>query len=323
MDIIRLIRKGGVVVNSTEFMILEEIMSKKKPSCLVPILNQNSTKLIKNACLFYDKITPLYRTSRWQIRHQLFPVKFTDTDTKNIGKMSSAEIEAEAELEWLYNNGNGILDCPNEVPYSELEDFDGYDALKPIWTFRTKDYGQRWQSLGETFDSSIIQRLNLPLYCDQFNFSQTNSNKETQIAEVLLKQFPVLPEDTSWEDVIEWRNDEDAMIKLRRLKHWINTVSERDTININHLEEEVLFLLDEYEHYMNIKKKKYTYTPIRALLTTAGGVLETVAKLKLKDLVDLPFQIFERKILIAESEIDAPGRELAYIVATKERFRTI
>ena len=153
-------------MNSTEFMVLEEIMSKKKPSCLVPILNQNSTKLIKNACLFYDKITPLYRTSRFLIRHQLFPVKFTDTDTKEMRKMSSAEIEAETELEWLYNNGNGILDCPDEVPYSELEDLDGYDALKPIWTFRTKDYGQRWQSLGETFDSSIIQRLNLPLYCD-------------------------------------------------------------------------------------------------------------------------------------------------------------
>ena len=132
-----------------------------------------------------------------------------------------------------------------------------------------------------------------------------------------------MPEDTSWEDVIEWRNDEDAMIKLRRLKYWINTVSERDTININHLEEEALCLLDEYEHYMNTKKRKYTYTPIRALLTTVGGVLENVAKLKLKDLADLPFQISERKILIAESEIDAPGREIAYIVATKERFRTI
>lgn len=321
MDIIRIIRKGGVVVNTTEVTILEEIMSKKNSSCLVPILNQNSTKLIKNACLFYDKITPLYRTSRFLIRHQLFPVKFTDTDTKNMGNMSSVEIEAKAELEWLYNNG--ILDCPDEVPYSEVEDFDGYDALKPIWTFRRKDYGERWQSPRENFDSSIMQRLNLPVYCDQLSFSQTNTNKETQIVEVLLKQFPVLPEDTSWEDVIEWRNDEDAMIKLRRLKYWINTVSERDTININHLEEEVLYLLDEYERYMNIKKKKYTYTPIRALLTTVGGVLENVAKLKLKDLVELPFQISERKILIAESELKAPGRELAYIVATKEHFRNI
>lgn len=299
------------------------MIGEKKPSCLVPILDINSTNLIKNACLFYDKITPLFRTSRWHIRHELFPVKFIDTDTKNMGEKSSAEIQAQEELDWLYKNGNGILDCPDKVPYSELEDFDAFDALKPIWTFRTKNYGQRWQSVEETFDSNIIQRVNLPLYCDHLNLSQTNMTKQTQIVEVLLKQFPVLPEGTPWEDVIEWRNDKDAMIKLRRLKHWINTISERNAININHLEDEVLCLLDEYEQYMDIKKKKYTYTPIRALLTTAGGMLENVAKLRLEDLADLPFQISERKALIAESELDAPGRELAYIVATKERFRII
>ena len=291
-------------------------------NCLVPILNSNSTKLIKNACLFYDKITPLYRTSRWLIRRELFPVKFLDTNNTNMGERTALELETESELEWLHENG--ILDSPDEVPYSELDDFYGYNAMRPIWSYRTKKGGQRWQNIDETFNSNIIQRVGLPIYCDQLNVaSPSSTDKKQQIIEILLNHFPVLPEDTPWEDILEWRNNKDAIVKLRRLKHWVNTVSQRNVLNLKDLEDEIIYLLDEYEQYMKIKKIKYTYSPVRTLLTTTGELFENIAKLKIKNLMDLPFQISERSILISESELFAPGRELAYIVEAKEQFKNI
>lgn len=293
-------------------------------SCIVPILNYDSTKLIKNACLIFERVTLLFRTSTPQAKRERFPLSgvfFSADDERN---------KTQLELEWLYSNG--ILNCPASDPFYSGFEMGDFESDKPVWIYRTEKGGfSSWQITDETFDVIpkhyvMPAKIDMPIYNDKSVITSIAhntlplKNNKTHVVEIVLKHLPVLSEDTPWEDVLEWRNDKDAQIKLRRLKHWINSISERDEINLHHLEDEILYLLDEYEQYMKIKKRKFSHSSLYTIVTTIGEILENTVKLKFQKLSELPFKIQESNILLAEEELSAPGRELAYIVSTREHF---
>jgi hypothetical protein len=140
------------------------------------------------------------------------------------------------------------------------------------------------------------------------------------VIEVVLNQFPYPTADTPWEQIIDWRSDNDAQIKFRRLKHFVNTVSQRNDLNLKHLEDEILTLIDDYEQHMKIHKIKNNVGVFHGFVTTIPEILEDMIKLKFKDLSEIPFKLYERKVLKLEADMNAPGRELAYIVETKRNF---
>lgn len=298
-------------------------------SCLVHVSDLNSINQIKKACLIYDKIVPLFRTRKYQAKRQRFPLLDTDFNKSPIhyGDLAHTPeyIQTISELEFLYDNK--ILDCP-DTDNDNTDILEDFNTISPIWTYQTHNYRNSWQNDHETFMINDIQHIDIPIFfssnCNIKNNVIVNDvNKESRILEILLTNFPTPKENTPWELILDWRNDKKAQHQLIRLKNWVNNMAEKPTFNINHLKDEINCLLNEYEDYMHIKKIKYSHSVVRQLVTTTGEIIEDILKLKIKDILDIPFKLTEQNILLQESELSAPGRELAYIISTKDYLNSL
>ncbi len=86
------------------------------------------------------------------------------------------------------------------------------------------------------------------------------------------------------------------------------------------LEVELESLVEDYKEYMRVQKMKWHATSFETVVTMTAQMLEGLAKLKLKDVVDSLFTLRKSKVGLLEAELKAPGREIAYLVTAGERF---
>jgi len=141
------------------------------------------------------------------------------------------------------------------------------------------------------------------------------------VLEVVLKSMPIPDDETSWEDIIEFRNDPESMKRLRRLRVWVRKFAKDTTAtSLAEMKEEIGVILDEYEEHMKLHRMKVNKGAAETLLTVAGTLAEDIVKLKWGELAKLPFILRERKISLLEAEAKAPNRELAFISMARSRF---
>ena len=64
--------------------------------------------------------------------------------------------------------------------------------------------------------------------------------------QTVLEQMPIPDSQTSWEAIIDFRNDPDVREKLVRLRHWTSQVSRSD-LTPAEIRDELEYLQTEYE----------------------------------------------------------------------------
>ena len=72
--------------------------------------------------------------------------------------------------------------------------------------------------------------------------------------------------------------------------------------------------------HMELAKMKYHHGVVRTVLTAPLGMVEKVVKFQFSKLFDAFFELKASKIGLAEAEIKAPGREVAYLEKAIQRF---
>jgi hypothetical protein len=65
---------------------------------------------------------------------------------------------------------------------------------------------------------------------------------------------------------------------------------------------------------------KYEKGVLRTVLTTSAEVVDNLLRFKFKPVVDAMFSVSDQRIQLMEVEQNAPGKEVAYIFATKRQF---
>jgi hypothetical protein len=94
----------------------------------------------------------------------------------------------------------------------------------------------------------------------------------------------------------------------------------RDDISIKELREELDYLLLQYRSQMLKHRLRVRTGILRVFLSFGAGVIENAIKLKLKDVVDLSFQVSDRIVALKDAEQSAPGKEISYLVKAHRRF---
>jgi len=112
------------------------------------------------------------------------------------------------------------------------------------------------------------------------------------------------------------RAEEEFKLQRNALRSWIRNISVRE-MSKNEIIEEIRYLLNQYENYMRIQKIKYSRPNLSGILKFSASLLEDTVKLKAKDLTESICSVFCQNINLVEAEINAPGRELAYIATSK------
>ena len=137
--------------------------------------------------------------------------------------------------------------------------------------------------------------------------------------EIVLNQLPQPDELTPWEAILEWRDDEEAQVRFRRLKRWMSNIGADDKKSED-LEDELRYLIDEYGAYMRLHQIKANTGLIRTVVVHGAQFAENILKLRLGVAAEQLLSIRERRIALLEAEQKAPGREIAYLVEAQRRF---
>lgn len=88
----------------------------------------------------------------------------------------------------------------------------------------------------------------------------------------------------------------------------------------NEVVEQLECSLYEYQKHMSLAKMKTNWGTCRTIVCVAAEFAEDIVKFKWSKAAQLLFTLKNREIALAEAELRAPGKEVAYIVAAKEKF---
>lgn len=143
--------------------------------------------------------------------------------------------------------------------------------------------------------------------------------RQSVVVQAVLKSFPQPADDVPWEQILEFRRDEDAAMARRRLRRWIVHIASsgktgRETVA------ELEHLIDGYREYMKLHRLKFEHGVVQTIVTTTVGVAENLMKLNWSEAVNRLFELRTRKVALIEAEQKAPGREIAYIVHATDAF---
>lgn len=155
------------------------------------------------------------------------------------------------------------------------------------------------------------------------NIKPTNlptSNSGIEAIEIVLSHIPLPPNDIPWQDLIQFRNDDETKAHLRRLRVWLQERSVNNA-SAQHISEELRSLLDDYCRYMAIQHKKFGEGSISTLIISTPDAVENLLNLNFGSALRSLFDFRSKKLDLQESEFTAPGREVAYIAKTHNLFK--
>ena len=143
-----------------------------------------------------------------------------------------------------------------------------------------------------------------------------NSNKGS-IVQIVINNLPLPSSETPWEQILDFRNDGENEKNINNLRRWIRKIA-TENFTPNEIEDEIEWLLNEFEKYMKLHKMKANTETIEVI---TKAPLEFLS-LKFSKIIDPLFAIKKRKINLLEAEMNAPGREMAYIINANETFQS-
>lgn len=139
------------------------------------------------------------------------------------------------------------------------------------------------------------------------------------VMSIVIKKLPTPDDSTPLEQVLDYKNDPNSKTHILRLRKWMRKLS-KDNLAPIEIEQELEYLISEYETHMKLNKMKINNTALETTLTMTAEVAENIVKIKWKDAMKSLFTFKHRKIALIEAEKNAMGREVAYIVKTNNEF---
>ncbi|MEA2165258.1 MAG: hypothetical protein QOK37_3385 [Thermoanaerobaculia bacterium] len=151
------------------------------------------------------------------------------------------------------------------------------------------------------------------------NFALFTAGRDEGVAQIVVERLPMPDDSVSVEEILRFREDDDARRSFRRLHAWMAEAA-RGGRSRHELAEELELLIDKYTEYMRIHKMKAQTGYLETFFTAAADVLTGLAHLDLASATRSLFALRMRKIGLLEAEMAAPGREVAYVVSAQARF---
>lgn len=149
----------------------------------------------------------------------------------------------------------------------------------------------------------------VPLIQNDFSIGVSQNSK---VLEVVLSKIPIPDANVSWQQIIDYRADPDSIKKFNALRVWIQDISTMD-YSKNEISDRIDYLLNDYESHLNFHKLKHTHSTLRVWVTTVAEIAESLVRLKFSKIAETVFTLSEKNLELYEAELQAPGREIAYI----------
>lgn len=136
---------------------------------------------------------------------------------------------------------------------------------------------------------------------------------------VILGQLPLPSPETSWDAIWAWREDDAARRMYARLRVWMNRAT-RNHESTRETLDELAAQLADYQTYMSLHHRNMRHSRIEVVLTTTAEVLESIVTFQWSTAVRRLLDLRRAEMSLLAAELDAPGREIAYIDAVQQKF---
>ncbi|MHB1088853.1 MAG: hypothetical protein ACYC19_08850 [Acidimicrobiales bacterium] len=144
--------------------------------------------------------------------------------------------------------------------------------------------------------------------------------RQTKVLEVVVEGLPSPGNDVALDELLSFARDPDNREKNLRLRLWMQRIAS-GTASANEIYSEFESLRNDFSTSMKSAKMKTDNRPLLLAVTLPFDVIDDLAHLKFGDAAREFFRFSNRKGNLLETELTAPGRELAYIDAASARFR--
>ncbi len=240
---------------------------------------------------------------------------------------STVKKEVAAEINWLFEHGvlqhSPHFELPDSVSRFEVDLLQQFVREK-VGSISFRDEG--WASVSRAIlplNRLVCMKLEHGGKCTAVPIFSYSSDADAlagsclnkglgDVVEVVIQAMPQPDELTPWERIIEFRQDQDAKAMALGLRRWMRAIA-NDCRPRSEIDEELEWLLSEYERYMRLHRMKVNTGVVETVVTLTAQFIENIAKMKLSQAAGLLFVAKHRKIALLEAELHAPGREVAYI----------
>lgn len=145
------------------------------------------------------------------------------------------------------------------------------------------------------------------------------TEKKSNIIQFLLNDIPTPDINTAWEQIIDFRSDDDVKNKYLALINWINKVS-NSSGSISDIKDEYEYLYNDYIKHFKLHKLKYNNTLLEVLVTAGAGMLMALQSGEFISTLKNLLQMNLSSVKLLEEEAKLPGKEVAYIYHAKRKF---
>jgi hypothetical protein len=203
-------------------------------------------------------------------------------------------------LEWMKSTGTrGLYDPETRKKLAEYLDANA----RLLAIYFEKVVGDKFLPVVHSSDPTSISQL----------------GRKTNVMNVVLNSFPIPADSTPWEDLLEFKSNDEARRTILALRKWIRDTAKSDLDQLE-IAEELEFLIHQYRTHLKIHKIKAKTGILETIVTTTADLIEDFAKFRFGKLAGKFFSIKHKRINLLEAELKAPGNEIAYLSRAMDRF---
>lgn len=182
------------------------------------------------------------------------------------------------------------------------------------------DFLERFREVGQyeaRINAILLNKVNKDEFVpiirgNYYNFVEDPSLKKATVLSVVINNFPRVQPDISSEKLIDLKGDEEAKIKLQRLKHWAIDMA-NSKLTEKEINQKIEYLLLEYQRHLDLHKIKYEMGIVETLVIVGLEVFENIVKLNLSKAAKVFFDLHKKEMALSEEEEKLIGKEVAYL----------
>jgi hypothetical protein len=143
----------------------------------------------------------------------------------------------------------------------------------------------------------------------------------TDVVQLVLNELPIPGDTHSLEDILAFRDEARSEGLIQGLRVWINEMASGKLTPIE-VSDKLEDLMSRYERTMKLERMRRDTSVVETFVTTSAEIAECLVKFKWSKLAKRLFDVRYKQIDLMKAEMSAPGREVAYIVKARERFKS-
>ena len=188
-------------------------------------------------------------------------------------------------------------------------------------TLRTHKIAEAWARILAPVVSKITGDEITPI-TESVNLPKDLEGRNEMVLSIILNQFPLVNENVSWKELIQFKNDAETQRKFLALRNWMIDITKSD-YSQKEIQEKFEYLLADYNRHVEINNLKESFTKVELIFFGALDAISNLPELSLNKLIKPLIEFKKHQIRIMESELTAPGKEVAFIQHTNKNLNKL